>query len=297
MNKALKRLAIIVLLLIASKNLCLAQDAARSQHTLTGEFRTHKQFHSRFLADDRDVIVYLPPGYDTDVKKRYAVLYLHDGQNLFDGATSFIPGQEWRVDENAQSLVQSGAIEPLIIVGVYNAGKARIDEYTPTRSAKYNMGGKADLYGRMLVEELKPFIDSHYRTKRDARNTGLGGSSLGGLVSLYLGLKYPNVFGKLAVVSPSVFWDNRTIVRDVLNLNRKPSLRIWLDIGTHEGSSDEEHLQTAEDARLLHDALVAKGWRDGHDLSFFVAEGAIHNEQAWAARVGAILKFLFPRRK
>lgn len=290
------KIFVIVALVLLLEGLCSAQDAARSHRTLTGEFRTHSQFHSRFLADDRDVIVYLPPGYDSDTKRRYPVLYLHDGQNLFDGATSFIPGMEWRVDENAQSLIQSGAIEPIIIVGVYNAGRARIDEYTPTRSAKYNMGGKADLYGRMLVEELKPFIDSHYRTKRDARNTGLGGSSLGGLVSLYLGLKYPNVFGKLAVVSPSVFWDNRTILHDVLSLKRRPQLRIWLDIGTREGSNEEEYIQTAADARLLHDALVAKGWQDGRDLAFFVAEGAVHNEQAWAERIGPILKFLFGRR-
>ncbi|HMF55576.1 MAG TPA: alpha/beta hydrolase-fold protein [Pyrinomonadaceae bacterium] len=295
MIKSLKIFAIIALILLTG-NLCPAQDAARSQHTLAGEFRTHNKFHSRYLADDRDVIVYLPPGYDTDVNRRYPVFYLHDGQNLFDGAASFIPGMEWRVDETAQALIQSGAIEPLIIVGIYNAGNARMDEYTPTRSAKYSMGGKADSYGRMLVEELKPFIDSHYRTKRDAVNTGLGGSSLGGLVSLYLGLKYPNVFGKLAVISPSVFWDNRTIVRDVLNLNGKPALRIWLDIGTHEGGNEEDYLQTAADARLLHDALVAKGWRDGRDLSFLIAEGAVHNEQAWAARVEAILKFLFPGR-
>ncbi len=295
MIKSLK-IFVTVALVLALESLCSAQDAARSQHTLTGEFRTHSQFHSRFLADDRDVIVYLPPGYDRDTKRRYPVLYLHDGQNLFDGATSFIPGMEWRVDENAQSLIESGAIEPIIIVGVYNAGRARIDEYTPTRSAKYNMGGKADLYGRMLVEELKPFIDSHYRTKRDARNTGLGGSSLGGLVSLYLGLKYPNAFGKLAVLSPSVFWDNRTILHYVLSLKRRPQLRIWLDIGTREGGNEEEYVQTAADARLLHDALVVKGWQDGRDLSFFVAEGAVHNEQAWAGRIGPILKFLFGRR-
>src|SRR5256886_2826321 len=89
--------------------------------------------------------------------KRYPVLYLHDGQNLFDGATSFIPGQEWRVDETAQRLIGAGKIEPLIIVGVYNTGKDRINEYTPAEDPKYKLGGKADLYGRMLVEELKPF--------------------------------------------------------------------------------------------------------------------------------------------
>src|SRR5438309_4937537 len=133
-------------------------------HTLTGDIRVHKSFHSKILNNDRDVVVYLPPGYESNKNKRYAVLYLHDGQNLFDGATSFIPGKEWRVDETAESLITAGKIKPLIIVCIYNASKARIDEYTPTADEKYKMGGEADLYGRMLVEELKPFIDATYRT-------------------------------------------------------------------------------------------------------------------------------------
>src|SRR5882724_875274 len=149
---------------------------AQQPHTLTGDIRARKSFHSNTLKTDREVIVYLPPGYDASKRKRYSVFYMHDGQNLFDGATSFIPGQEWRVDETAERLIAAGKIEPLIIVAVNNAGKDRINEYTPAEDAKYKMGGKADLYGRMLVEELKPFIDSHYRTKRDAEHTGLGGS-------------------------------------------------------------------------------------------------------------------------
>jgi predicted alpha/beta superfamily hydrolase len=262
-------------------------------HTLTGEIRTHKKFHSRFLAADRDLIVWLPPGYDQHRKQRYPVLYLHDGQNLFDGATSYIPGQEWRVDETAQALVGSGELKPLIIVGIYNAGNDRIDEYTPTPDAQVKQGGKADLYGRMLVEELKPFIDSQYRTERGAQATGLGGSSLGGLVSLYLGLKYPQVFGRLAVVSPSVWWDNRMLLRYVQALNRRPRTRIWLDIGTKEGRDVAE---ATNGARALRDALVSKGWKLDSDLKYFEAEGAEHNEHAWAERVAPMLKFLYGKK-
>lgn len=109
---------------------------AQQPHTLTGDIRFHKSFHSKTLGNDRDVVIYLPPGYELNKNKRYAVLYLHDGQNLFDGATSFIPGKEWRVDETAQSLISAGKIEPLIIVGIYNAGKDRIDEYTPAAGRK-----------------------------------------------------------------------------------------------------------------------------------------------------------------
>jgi predicted alpha/beta superfamily hydrolase len=272
----------------------ISQPRAQEQHTLTGEFRTHKSFHSRFLSADRDVLVYLPPGYDANKKQRYPVLYLHDGQNLFDGATSFIKGAEWRVDETAQSLIQSKAIKPVIIVGIYNAGKDRMDEYTPTADAKRKMGGKADLYGRMIVEELKPFIDSTYRTLRDAKNTGLGGSSLGGLVSLYLALKYPNVFGEAAVVSPSVWWDKKMIVREVEAMKKRSRLRIWLDTGTKEGGNKSEAEETITNARQLRDALVAKGWKEGKDIKYFEAEGAEHNERAWAQRVEPMLRFLYP---
>lgn len=137
---------------------------AQQAHTLTGNIRTHKDFQSKILNNSRDVIVYLPPEYDGHPGKRYPVLYFHDGQNLFDGATSFLPGQEWRMDETAQALIAGGKIEPLIIVGIYNTGKDRVDEYTPVQDPRYKVGGKADLYGRLLVEELKPFIDSRYRT-------------------------------------------------------------------------------------------------------------------------------------
>ena len=147
-------------------------------------------------------MVYLPPGYVEDTGRTYPVLYMHDGQNLFDPATAF-GGNEWRLDDTAEELIERGAIEPLIIVGIYNTGEQRIHEYTPTTDPKLG-GGKADLYGKMLVEEVKPFIEKTYRTLPGPENTGMGGSSLGGLVTLHLGIQYPQVFGKLAVLSPSV---------------------------------------------------------------------------------------------
>jgi predicted alpha/beta superfamily hydrolase len=235
------------------------------------------------------VLVYLPPCYAHESARRYPVLYLHDGQNLFDGATSFIRGQDWRVGQTAGSLISAGAIEPLIIVGVYNTGDERVEEYTPTADSRFKVGGKADLYGRLLVEELKPFIDAQYRTRADAADTGLGGSSLGGLASLYLGLRYPQVFGKLAVISPSVWWGGRAILKSVAALDAKPGTRIWLDMGTAEGA------RAAPDARDLRDALVAKGWRLDADLRYLEVVGGRHDEAAWAKRVDPFLRFLFPR--
>lgn len=258
-------------------------------HTLTGTLRLHKALESRFLDDDRDVIVYLPPGYNCEAGQRYPVLYLHDGQNLFDAATAFA-GNEWGLDELAEKLIQDGEIQPLIIVGIYNAGEKRIAEYTHVRDRR-GQGGKAKRYARMVVEELKPFIDSEYRTLPDFDNTGLGGSSLGGLVTLYLGLRYPRIFGKLIVMSPSVWWANRAILKDARKLGRKSDQKIWLDVGTCEGQDAETCLQQAKD---LRDVLLEKGWRLDRDLRYVEDEGAGHDEKAWGFRIRDALRFLFP---
>ena len=250
--------------------------------------RLHRQFHSTMLPDDRDLIVYLPKEYDRS-DRRYPVLYLHDGQNLFDGNTSYIAGRTWSVHETADRLIASGQVEPLIIVGIYNSGEHRIREYTPTNDPKYG-GGEADLYGRLLIEEIKPFIDKTYRTLKGPPHTGLGGSSLGGLVTLYLGLLHPDVFGKLAVLSPSVWWNQKSILAFVTETIPTPRPRIWLDMGTKEG------IRTLKDSDVLHQLLVERGWVDGVDVMYLHVHGGTHDEVAWATRVGPFLKFLFPAR-
>lgn len=262
---------------------------ARRAHE-EGRIRYHRRFPSNYLSTRRDVIVYVPPGYDAS-RDRYPVLYLQDGQNLFDPATSF-GGQDWNVDFTADDMITRGEIEPLLIVGIYNAGPRRISEYTPTRDRKLRKGGKAGSYAEMLARDLKPFIDHEYRTRKPAAQTAVGGSSLGGLVSLVAGLEYPRVFGKLAVVSPSVWWDSRVIVNMVRAKASRTRQRIWLDSGTLEGDDPQK---TLEDVRALRDALVEKGWREGDDLKYSEIEGAAHNEAAWAARFGAVLLYLFPK--
>ena len=259
-------------------------------HTLTGDIRHHPGFVSRLLGNRRDVLVYLPPGYKRS-RRRYPVLYMHDGQNVFDAATSFA-GQEWRADETAERMITQRSMAPVIIVAVANAGEDRIHEYTPTRG-RYHFYGEARRskglgarYGRFLREELKPFIDMHYRTRPEGESTGLGGSSLGGLLTLALALRQPKSFTRLAVMSPSVWWDDCVLYRLVDAVKHKPPLKIWLDTGTEE--------EGWEQTRELRDRLIAKGWAIGRDLHYHEEGGGQHTEAAWAARLDAVFAFLFP---
>jgi predicted alpha/beta superfamily hydrolase len=256
---------------------------------LKSRLRKHTQFASKLVDEKHDFLVYLPAMYEAEPDRRYPVLYMQDGQNLFDPATSFQPGNYWRMGETADALIAAGEIEPLVIVGIYNTGEHRIDEYTPVEDKRLG-GGQADAYGQMLVEELKPFVDHQYRTLPGPENCGMGGSSLGGLVSMYLGLRYTWVFGKLCIMSPSVWWRNRALLKTAAKLPKKADLRIWLDIGTHESK------RAVPDARALKDELLAKGWQLGQDLAYTEVLGASHTESAWAERVAPMLKFLFPPR-
>lgn len=269
---------------------------ARAQRvdSITGSVQV-VQVDIKSAPSPRTLRIYLPPGYEREGKRRYPVLYLQDGQNLFSGKTSFLPNGEWRVDEAAQSLIEAGLIEPVIIVGIDNAGARRDEEYLPTR-AKVDgeeLGGEADAYGKLLVEELKPYVDRTYRTKTDARNTAIGGSSLGGVVSLYLGLTYPKVFGKLAIVSPSLWWDDELMLRQTEERAQRSRQVVWLDTGTDEGSNGAA---TVERVRKLGAIFEKKGWRAGKDLAVYVDGYAIHREDAWARRMPAILLFLFGKK-
>ena len=251
--------------------------------------QVHRAFQSQILPDARDLIVYLPPGYEAEPERQYPVLYLHDGQNLFDPETSYIKGKTWQVRETADAAIEAGEVEPLVIVGIYNTGDRRIAEYTHERDWQMG-GGEADAYGALITQELMPWIADRYRVLAGREHTGLGGSSLGGLVSLYLGLKYAEIFGRLAVLSPSVWWNHKSIL-GVVNeiaphLEHRP--RIWLDAGDHEGR------MMVRDAELLLKRLRTNGWADEESLHFEKVRGGTHEELSWARRVGPMLRFLFP---
>ena len=244
-------------------------------------------FESQIFANKRDVVVYLPAGYDERQEQRYPVLYMHDGQNLFEPDRSFIPGQYWQLAEAANDAIGARTAAAMIIVGVDNAGAARIDEYTPTADARKGGGGRADDHARMIAEELKPHIDQKYRTLSEPEHTGIGGSSLGGLAALHLAIRRADIFRRAAVMSPSVWWDDRVIVKEIESLPEGERPRVWLDIGGREGN------EALTDARMLRDRMLAHGWnRD----NFYYHEDrrADHSERAWAGRVRMVLEFLFP---
>ncbi len=261
-------------------------------HTLTGDIRSHRAFRSKILGNSRNILVYLPPGYRRTRTRRYPVMYLHDGQNVFDAATAF-GHTEWRADETAERLIEENLIEPVILVAVANTGVDRVHEYAPTRGRiekekRKRSKGRLRQYGNFLVNEVKPFIDEHYRTIDDPDSTGLVGSSLGGLATLVLGLWFPHVFRRLGVMSPSIWWDDCAIYKmiEALDEDALPPLKIWLDTGTHEPGWER--------AAVLRHALIEKGWRLHDDLHYLEVEGGDHSERAWSERFDAVLRFLYP---
>ncbi len=269
----------------------------RESHTVVGDLRRHPDFAAAKLGNSRDVLVYLPPGYEDEPDRRYPVLYMHDGQNLFDAATSFI-GVEWSVDENVTRMVEMGQIRPLIVVGIENTSD-RAFEYTPAPDRSRG-GGGAGLYADFVLNDLKPFIDQTYRTLPDRENTGVAGSSLGGIVSLYLAWAHPEVFSRVAALSTSYGWADGHILNYVAERNPPPGVRVWIDVGTAEDRSDRDGDGVPDIIQLhrrMRDIMMEKGLSIPGQLKYVEDEGAVHNERAWSARLPRALQFLFPARR
>ncbi len=266
------------------------------KNTLTGNIKLHENFHSPELNNDRNIIVYLPPDYGKNKEKKYPVLYMHDGNNIFDIKTSFA-GFEWKVDENAEKLIKSNYIKSVIIVGIYN-NSDRADEYTPFKDSKHG-GGNGEKYLEFIVNTVKPFIDKEYRTLPDRDNTTIAGSSLGGLISLYAVFKYQDTFGAAGVISPALWWADLKIIDYVKNAKAEKTLKMWIDIGTDEGEKTgalQKFNEAVEDCKSLNNVLKTKSKTEPIKFSYNVIKGAKHNEKAWSERIGRILQFFYKRK-
>jgi len=244
---------------------------------VTGEVVIHPQMTGANILP-RDVIVWLPPGYSENSAKRYPVLYMHDGQNLFDPKTASF-GVDWQIDETADSLIRNGIISELIIVGIY---------CTADRMTEYTNSFKGHYYMKFVVEKLKPFIDANYRTLPGREHTATGGSSAGGLISFMLLWEHNNVFSKAACISPAFKIRMLDYVLPVLNFTGKKELILYIDNG---GKGLEAELQPGIDEMLA--ALESKELVNGRNLLYYVDPAAEHNESAWAKRTWRFLKFFY----
>lgn len=249
------------------------------------------ELRSRIFGNTRLLRVWLPPEYDGWGATRYPVLYLNDGQNLFDPATAFA-GVHWQVGETATRLIAEKKIRPLIIVGIDNTGKNRAREYLPYKSRDPKvLAVQGTSYPDFLRREVMPLIEERYAVLKGPENTGLGGSSWGGLIALYTQLAAPGIFGRLLIESPSLFVANRRILAECRKFRTWPA-RVYLGMGTRELGDMGKDEKIAGDARELASILREAGL-DEQRLRVRIEEGAAHTESAWAARFPEALEFLY----
>jgi predicted alpha/beta superfamily hydrolase len=267
------------------------------QHTVVGDLQVYKAFYSPQLDNTRDILVWLPPSYATS-GRRYPVIYMHDGQNLFDAYTS--NSGEWQTDETLTALASEEGLEA-IIVGLPHMGERRPIEYSPYddvwNGAHYQGRGKD--YVRFIVESVKPLIDDSFRTSPEATTTGIAGASMGGLISLYAFLTRPDIFGVCASLS-TAYWFGSSGLLQTIAAHANGQGWVWLDVGTHEGTTLEKwygvtenaDLRYVEGVRQLRDALLARRYTLHETLMYVEEDGAPHHESAWARRLPNALRFL-----
>jgi len=295
---------------------------------MTGQVSTLiASFHSTVLNDDRAVYAYLPASYTENTEATYPVVYMHDGQNLWAALPQLAFSGTWNVDTTFDAASQAGACstggvmgwgaQPLggtattctgdsdcassecrtfpeaIVIGVANDAN-RIYEYTPTvdpTETSLGPAGGADQYVQMLVTELKPAIDGMLRTRPDVTQTVMAGSSLGGLVTVYAGLKRPDVFGRIAALSPSSWWDSGVIVTDIQGTLPAPQRPLVVYVDSGQGTVDDE-----SDTDNLAAAYLAKGYVDGQNFRHVIQAGAQHSETYWAQRFPGAMQLLLGAR-
>lgn len=264
----------------------------------SGRFKMFNNVSSRYLPSRRNVIIFLPPSY-WKVKRRFPVVYFHDGNNLFDPRTAFL-GCPWGLDWQLDQAWKNKQAEEFIVVGAFNTID-RHEEYTPTFDLREKAGGLAVSYLRFLSEELKPLVDQRFRTLQGPQHTAIAGSSLGGLISLYGAFSRPDVFGKAAAYSPSIWWDERFILHYIAAkapLKRCENTSIWIDMGTQEGATlpNMEAPVPILEIRKVKEILTNAGF-DTKRLGYLEINGGKHNERDWGVRSPRVFSFLFPRRR
>jgi len=249
---------------------------------ITGIVKYHRDFQGEAIKP-RDIIVWLPPDYESDLNKNYPVLYMHDGQNIVDPATSAFQ-VDWQIDEAADSLIQKELIEPILIVGIYN---------TSDRNDEYADGELGFSYMKFIVDSLKPFIDQNYRTKPDRTNTANGGGSLGGLISFLLMWEYSETFSKSISFSPAFKIDNYDCIDNVKSYEGKlKQFQLYIDNGDNELDSS---LQPGVDEMLI--VLKQKGYIEGDHFYFHKGKNSLHSERGWAKNIWRALIFIFGTEK
>lgn len=249
-------------------------------------------FYSRELNNYRNIRVYLPRSYDKDPTRRFPVLYMHDGQNIFEPENNMFH-KSWNVHKTADLLINEGLMKEIIIVGIDNNqersseychiapeyktyGRMGAQEYSASREAK------GMLYEKFILNSLKPYIDANFRTFTDRENTAMMGSSMGGLVTYYIGFRHPEVFGQLGIISPALHWLD---FNQLLAIPKEP-MKVWMDTG-------EEEAYYVDNARSMLNHLLEHGFIAGKDIAYYQVPNAIHNEEDWAKRVKLPLLFLF----
>ena len=249
------------------------------RRTPPGRLEVIPDLHSPQLDNRRDILIYLPASYyKTD--NPFPVIYMHDGQNLFDPMTSF--AGEWGVDSALARAPRKG--RRAIIVGIPNAGIDRIREYSPFEDSRSG-GGDGEAYLAFLNDTVKPLIDARFRTDPSTAATGIVGSSLGGLISLYAFFRHPGRYGFAGALSPALWFAGGAIFRTVESAGYVRG-RVYLDVGTREGQG------TLANAREMRDQLLSNRYKRGRDLMWVEDKGGMHNEAAWGRRLRGALPFL-----
>ncbi len=267
----------------------LSDPELKRPSTINGNVIYLESFFIPQLNRYRTIRLYLPPEYETS-GKNYPVLYMHDGQNLFDEATSF--AGEWKVDETLNNLFNENRMNGIIVVGIDNDSSKRFDEYSPWRNDQYNAGSEGQAYIDFIVNTLKPWIDKNYRTLTGSENTAIAGSSMGGLISLYAGCKYPSVFSRLGIFSPAFWFAKDEMVAFIRSYPLSQNSRGYIDVGTEEGNDNHQKKAYLHDAEEIYQLLIDTGIPQ-NNINLIIDKGAKHNEVFWANRFPAACLWLW----